>query len=173
MKTFRIALSFLFCCTVFIGFSQEKTRKQLRAEKILAKEQEIVKLLDAKEFQFIARNSNSQYFPMVDLTNNPNFILFKPDFIKSDMPFFGRAFSGIAYGANSTGLKFEGKPEKFTIDKTNKEYQIEVYVKGQNDFFNISLLVSYSGSSILTMITNNRAPISYFGHIMPIEEETK
>lgn len=173
MKTHKIVIVFLLCFNVLIGFSQEKTRKQLRIEKSIEKQKEIQKLIDAKEFQFIARNSNSQAFRMIDLTTIPNFIQFKPDFIKSEMPFFGRGFSGLGYGGSDTGLKFEGKPEKFVVNKQKKGYQIDVEVKGQQDFFNITLSVAFEGSSTLTIISNNRESISYFGEIMPIKEEKK
>ncbi|KQB44413.1 DUF4251 domain containing protein [Flavobacterium daejeonense] len=173
MKSLRIVLLLLLCCNVFVGFAQEKTKRQLRIERRQEKEKEIEKLIDAREFQFVARNSNSQSFRMIDLTTNPNFVKFKPNFIKSEMPFFGRGYSGLAYGGSDTGLKFEGKPEEFSVQKKNKEYQIKVSVKGLNDFFNMTLLVSLDGSGILTVTSNNRAPISYFGVIMPIEEEKK
>lgn len=173
MKVYRIVVLFFLLANVFIGFSQEKTRKQLRAEERIEKQKEIEKMINAKEFQFVARNLNSQSFRMIDLTTNPNFVKFKPDFIKSDMPFFGRAYSGLAYGGTDVGLKFEGKPEKFSVEKKNKEYQIKVAIKGTQDFFDLTLLVSFDGSSILTITSNNRAPISYFGEIMPIKDETK
>ncbi|OYX83809.1 MAG: hypothetical protein B7Y83_10235 [Flavobacteriales bacterium 32-34-25] len=173
MKTLKIAIVFLLCFNVLIGFSQEKTRRQLRNEKRVEKQKEIQKLIDAKEFQFVARNSNSQSFRMIDLTANPNFIKFKPDFIKSEMPFFGRGFSGLGYGGSDTGLKFEGKPEKFVVNKQKKGFQIDVAVKGSQDFFNMTLFVSFEGSSTLTIISNNRESISYFGEIFPLEEEKK
>jgi hypothetical protein len=173
MKIHRIVILFLLCFNILIGFSQEKTRKQLRAEQRLEKQKEIEKMINAKEFQFVARNSNSQSFRMIDLTLNPNFVKFKPDFIKSDMPFFGRGYSGLAYGGTDAGLKFEGKPEKYNVQLTNKEYQIKASIKGQNDFFDLTLLVSFDGSGILTINSNNRAPITYFGEIMPIKEDKK
>lgn len=173
MKTLKIAIVFLLCFNVLIGFSQEKTRRQLRNEKRVEKQKEIQKLIDAKEFQFVARNSNSQTFRMIDLTANPNFIKFNPDFIKSEMPFFGRGFSGLGYGGSDTGLKFEGKPEKFVVNKQKKGFQIDVAVKGSQDFFNMTLFVSFEGSSTLTIISNNRESISYFGEIFPLEEEKK
>lgn len=173
MKTHRIVILLLLCCSFFMGFAQEKTKKQLRTEKRLEKQREVEKMIDAKEFQFVAQNSNSQTFRFVDLTTNPNFIKFKPDFIKSEMPFFGRGYSGLAYGGSDTGLKFEGVPEKFTVKKGKKGYQIDVSVKGQQDFFNMTLSVSFEGSATLSVISNNRSPISYFGEIMPIKEEKK
>lgn len=171
MKTFRMTVVFFLFFTVLIGFSQEKTRKQLRAEQKLEKQKEIEKLIDAKEFQFVAQNSNSQNFRMVDLTTNPNFVKFKADFIKSEMPFFGRGYSGLAYGGSDTGLKFEGKPEKFIVKKVKKGYLIDVAVKGQQDFFDMTLSISFEGSATLSVTSNNRSPISYFGAIMPIKAE--
>ncbi|MFA9187628.1 DUF4251 domain-containing protein [Flavobacterium sp. FBOR7N2.3] len=173
MKTYKIAIVFLLCFNVLIGFSQEQTRRQLRNEKRVEKQKEVEKLINAKEFQFVARNLNSQTFQMIDLSIIPNFIQFKPDFIKSEMPFFGRGFSGLGYGGSDTGLKFEGKPEKFIVKKKKKGYQIDVEVKGQQDFFNITLSVLFEGSSTLTIISNNRESISYFGEISPLEEEKK
>ncbi|GGA76148.1 hypothetical protein GCM10008015_15920 [Flavobacterium palustre] len=142
-------------------------------EQKIEKQKEIEKLINAKEFQFVARNSNSPTFRMIDLSIIPNFITFKPDFIKSEMPFFGRGFSGLGYGGSDTGLKFEGKPEKFVVNKHKKGYQIEASVRGQQDFFNITLIVSSEGNSTLTIISNNRESISYFGEISAIEKEEK
>lgn len=173
MRTSKIVMLLFLCFNVLAGFSQEKSRKQLRAEQRIEKQKEIEKLIEAKEFQFVARNSNSQYFRMVDLTTNPNFIKFKPNFIQSEMPFFGRGFSGLAYGSTDTGLKFEGEPEKFTVQKNKKEYLIKVYVKGKQDYFDMTLSVSFEGNATLGINSNNRGPISYFGEIMPIKEEKK
>jgi len=173
MKTFRILVYILFLCSVLVGFSQEKTKKQLRKEQKIEKQSTIQRIVEAKEFQFVARNSNSQYFPIMDLSNNPNFIKFKPDFIQSDLPFFGRGFSGLAYGGTDAGLHFEGKPKLFTVEKNSKEYQVKVLFKSQNDYFDIRLSVTFSGMATLSINSNNRGPISYFGEIMPIKEDKK
>ncbi|MEL1242283.1 DUF4251 domain-containing protein [Flavobacterium flavipallidum] len=173
MKKSKIVYLVLFCFTILTGFSQEKTRRQIRAEEKIQKQKEIEKLIDAREFEFVAQNLNSQIFNFVDLTTNPNFIKFKPDFIKSDMPYFGRGFSGLAYAGSDTGLKFEGKPEKFTVKKNRKGYQLDVVVKGQQDSFNLGLSVGFDGGATLSVISNNRSPINYFGAILAIKEEKK
>ncbi|MEO8253704.1 MAG: DUF4251 domain-containing protein [Flavobacterium sp.] len=173
MKIPKITYAIFFCFTVLVGFSQEKTRKQLRAAQKIEKQKEIEKYIDAKEFQFVARNSNAQFFRMVDLTTNPNFVKFKPNFIKSEMPFFGRGFSGLAYGGSDAGLKFEGEPEKFTVQKNKKEYVIKVSVKGKQDYFDLTLSVSFQGNATLVINSNNRGSISYFGEIMALKEEKK
>lgn len=173
MKTYKMAVLCFLCFSFFTGFAQEKTKKQLRAEQKLEKEQEVEKLINAKEFEFVAQNSNSQGFRFIDLTTNPNFVKFKPDFIKSEMPFFGRGYSGLAYGGSDTGLKFEGKPEKYTIKKVKKGYLIEATVKGQQDVFDLTLSVFFGGSATLSITSNNRSPINYFGDISAIKEVKK
>ncbi|MGM8361155.1 DUF4251 domain-containing protein [Flavobacterium sp. ARAG 55.4] len=173
MKSYKRIVFVVFFFSFFTVFAQEKSKKQLRTEQKLEKQKEIEKLIDAKAFEFVAQNSNSQIFRFIDLTANPNFVRFRPDFIKSEMPFFGRGFSGLGYGSSDTGLKFEGKPEKFEVKKVKKGYQIDVEVKGQQDFFNMTLSVSSQGSATLSIISNNRSPINYFGAISAIEEEKK
>ncbi|MFL9830967.1 DUF4251 domain-containing protein [Flavobacterium sp. ST-87] len=173
MKSYKHIVFVVFFFSFFTVFAQEKSKKQLRTEQKLEKQKGIEKLIDAKAFEFVAQNSNSQIFRFIDLTANPNFVRFRPDFIKSEMPFFGRGFSGLGYGSSDTGLKFEGKPEKFEVKKVKKGYQIDVEVKGQQDFFNMTLSVSSQGSATLSIISNNRSPINYFGAISAIEEEKK
>jgi hypothetical protein len=153
-----------------IGFSQEKSRKQIRKERQIEKERQTEHLINTKEFVFVAQRTSPQFFTNMDLTIIPNFIEFTPDFIRSEMPFFGRGFSGIGYGGDR-GLKFKGKPNEFTIVKKRKTYEIEATVKDEHDVFKISLSVSFNGSATLSIISNNRSPMMYFGDISKIEDK--
>ena len=169
MKTKRI-IGLMLCLFVFtFGYSQEKTRKQLREESKIEKAKQIAILVDSEEFVFVAKRALPQGFRTVDLTTNTNFIEFKPDFIKSEMPFFGRGYSGIGYGGDS-GLKFEGKPSELTIEKTKKTFELKATVRGAQDVFKISLSISFDGSATLTISSNNRSTISYYGEISKIEK---
>jgi len=157
---------------LFIGttlFAQEKSKKQLRAERAIEKQQQTEALINAKEFVFIGRTAIPTGFKTMNLTSNPNYVKFYPDRIESSMPFFGKAYSSIGYGGDG-GLKFEGKPEEYTFTKEAKNYQIKATVKGKNDIFKLSLSVSFEGSSTLTIISNSRSPISYNGEISAPEK---
>jgi hypothetical protein len=153
----------------YTGFSQEKTKKQLKEEQKVEKQNQIEGLINSKMFVFTARNASPQGHKMIDLTTNPNYITFQPDFIKSEMPFFGRAFSGIGYGSDA-GLNFEGKPEEFSIEKGKKNYQIRVVVKGDKDTYRLTLSVYFEGGTTLYINTNNRSSISYSGTISEIKK---
>jgi hypothetical protein len=170
MNTKKVVFGLFFLGLVTIGFAQEKTRKQIREEKKVEKQKQTAILVDSKDFVFVARNALPQGFRTIDLTTNPNYVKFNPDFIKSEMPFFGRAFSGIGYGGDG-GLKFEGKPQEFTIKKDKKQYLINAVVKGINDVYRLSLSVYFEGSATLSIISNNRSTISYNGEIFMQEKK--
>jgi hypothetical protein len=85
------------------------------------------------------------------------------------MPFYGRAYSGVGYGGDEV-LKFTGKPENFTIIKGKKNYQVNATDKGEKDNNNLSLSVSFEGSTSLTITSNNRSSISYSGETKASEK---
>ena len=172
MKT---KISVLLVLFIFIGntlFAQEKSKKQLKAERAIEKQQKTEAMINAKEFVFIGRTAIPTGFKTMDLTTNTNYVKFHPDLIESYMPFFGKAYSGIGYGGDN-GLKFTGKPEDYTFVKGEKNYQINANIKGINDIFKLSLSVGFEGSATLSIICNNRSPISYNGEISAPEKSTE
>jgi hypothetical protein len=148
--------------------AQTSDRKTEKAERREAKEQKIAALVESRRFEFRADRAIPTGFRSVDMTTNPNFIRFSPDLIVSEMPFFGRAYS-VPYGGDA-GLKFEGKPEVFTVAKKKKNYSVEVRVKANSDFYTINLTIGSDGSSSMTVTSNNRASISYNGEIFAPEK---
>jgi hypothetical protein len=170
MKT-KIAIAVLFLSLVVTAsYAQEKSKKQLKEEHKIEKQKQIAALVDSKEFVFVGRTALPQGFRTMDLTTNPNYVQFQPDMIKSEMPFFGRAFSGVGYGGDG-GLKFEGTPKEFTIEKGKKSYQIKAVVRGEKDTYRLLLSVFFEGSATLSISSNNRSTISYNGDIFKIEKK--
>lgn len=156
------------------GFTQEKSKKQIKEEKKIEKQKQIDSLVNARTFDFVARRAMPTGYKTVDLTTNTNYVRYQPNLIDSYMPFFGRAYSGVGYGSDD-GLKFTGKPEDFTVAKGKKNYDVSATVKGESDTFRLSLSVSFEGSATLTITSNKRSAISYSGEIRApeIKEEKK
>ena len=166
-------ISVLMALLLFIGtnlFAQEKSKKQLKAERSIEKQRQTEAMINAKEFVFVGRTALPTGFKTMNLTSNTNFVKFHPDRIESYMPFFGKAYSGIGYGGDN-GLKFEGKPEEYTFTREAKNYRINASVKGTNDYFKLTLSVSFEGSATLSITSNNRSPISYYGEISAPEKK--
>ncbi len=149
-------------------YAAENPQKQDKKQK---QKEQTEKLVNSKQFQFVARQALPMGGKSVDLTTNPNFTKFYPDSIQADMPFFGRAYS-VPYGG-SGGIKFDGKPKKITItpQKKGKGYLIKATVNDTSDSYSLTLSVSNDGYGTLTINSNNRNSISYYGKISALENE--
>jgi len=164
-------LAVLFSFIVTIGFAQEKSKKQLKEERKIEKQKQTEAMINAKEFVFIANTALPSGYRSVNLTTNTNYVKFHPDLIDSYMPYYGTAYGGVGYGTGDTGLKFEGKPEEYTVTKGKKNYQVNAVVKAEHDTFRLSLSVGFEGSASLSIISNNRSSISYNGEISAPEKK--
>jgi hypothetical protein len=153
------------------GFAQEKSKKQIKEEQKIEKQKQIDMLVNSKTFVFNATRALPQGGKSINLTSSYD-MKFSPDLIESYLPYYGRAYSGVGYGGDS-GMKFDGKPEEFTVTKGKKNYSINAVVKGNNDTYRLSLTVSFEGSGTLSITSNNRSFISYNGDITAPEKAEK
>ncbi len=151
--------------------AQEKSKKQLKEEKKLEKQKQTALLVDSKEFVFVANTVMPQGGRTINLTTEYT-VEFHPDLIKSDLPFFGRAFSGVGYGGDE-GMRFEGKPSDYSMEKTKKAYVIKANVRGERDSYSMMLSVYFEGSATLSISSNNRSSISYYGDIKEFKKSIK
>ena len=153
------------------GSAQEKTKKQIKEEQKIEKQKQIETLINSKTFVFNATRALPQGGKSINLTSSYD-VKFSPDLVESNLPYYGRAYSGVGYGGDA-GMKFEGKPEEFTFTKGKKNYSINAVVKGNNDTYRLSLTVSFEGSGSLSITSNNRSFISYNGDITAPEKAEK
>lgn len=154
----------IFSLVSTLVFSQDKTKKELKEERKIEKQMQTEALINAKDFIFVGKTAHPTGMRSIDLTTNTNWVKFQPEMIESEMPFYGRAYSGIGYGTDA-GLKFKGKPEEFKVTKGKKNYQVDVTVKGTSDNYKLSITVGFEGGANLTIISNNRSSITYTGEI--------
>jgi hypothetical protein len=88
------------------------------------------------------------------------------------MPYYGRVYSAAPYTGDG-GLKFEGEPQEFKVEKGKKNYSVTAVVKGGTDNYTLNMTVSFDGSASLSIISNNRSTISYSGDIYPYPTQTE
>ena len=177
MKTkFNIHLvTVLMLFFAFFSFTkviaQEKSKKQLKEEKKIEVQKQIAKLVESKEFVFVASRVIPQGGRTINLTSEYT-VDFHQDLINCYLPFIGRGYSGIGYGGDD-GMKFEGKPTVYSIEKTKKAYLIKVEVRGERDSYSMILSVYFEGSANLSISSNNRSSISYDGDIKEFKKNIK
>lgn len=160
-----LVFSFFLTFSMLIGFAQEKTKQQIKEEQKAAKQKIIDALVESKEYEFVADMAYPQGFRNIDMTTNSNFLRFQKDTIHSEMPFFGRAYSGVAYSSNGGGLDFKGAVKDYSIKKGKKSYTIKATVKGNTDSYDVFLIVYFNGGASLSINSTNRSPITYRGEI--------
>ncbi|SRX54721.1 DUF4251 domain-containing protein [Aequorivita sp. CIP111184] len=158
MKALRIFYALLVLFMFGSANAQDKTEKV---------QTPIETLLKSKSFEFIANTAIPLSGPTKDLVGSGYSITFSPEEVISNMPFYGRGYSGMALGRDK-GMQFQGKPENFTIE-SNNEYQVNTDVKGERDTYSISISVSSSGYASLTISSNDRGTITYQGEIVKIQ----
>ncbi|MFQ6600066.1 DUF4251 domain-containing protein [Flavobacterium sp. C3NV] len=163
MKTKLSILLVLLCFLLSPVFAQEKTKKELKAEKEQQQQKEIETLINSKSFVFEAQKVNPQGGRVIILDYNTYFLKFNTEKTTSDLPFFGRAFN-VAYGGDG-GIKFEGVPENIKIEKKKKSYILKATVKGKDDVYNLTFSIFLNGGATLFVNSNNKASISYDGEI--------
>lgn len=150
--------------------AQEKSKKQLKEEQKLEKQKQIALLVESKEFVIVTYRAMPQSGSVINLTTEYN-VDFHPEWIKSDLPFFGRGFSGIGYGGTDSGIKFEGKPSVYTVEKKKKNYVITAAIRGERDSYSMMLTVYFDGSATLFVTSNSRSSMSYDGDIKKFKKD--
>lgn len=163
MKTKLSILLVLLCFLHSPVFAQEKTKKELKAEKEQQQQKEIEAFINSKSFVFEAQKVNPQGGRVIILDYNTYFLKFNTEKTTSDLPFFGRAFN-VAYGGDG-GIKFEGVPENIKIEKKKKSYLLKATVKGKDDVYSLTFSIFLNGGATLFVNSNNKASISYDGEI--------
>lgn len=163
MKRKLSILLVLLCFLSFPVLAQEKSKKELKAERELQKQKEIEELIDSENFVFEAQKATPQGGRMLNLDYNTYFLKFNKEKTTCDLPFFGRAFN-VAYGGDG-GIKFEAVPEDIKIEKKNKSYNVKATVKGKDDVYTLYFNIFFDGGATLSVNSNNRATISYDGEI--------
>lgn len=157
----------------FLNFSvygQEKTKKELKAERELKKQKEIEALIDGKNFVFEAQKVTPQGGRLINLDYRTYFLKFNTENTTCDLPFFGRGYN-IGYGSDG-GIKFEGKPEDIKVSERKNGWNLKTVVKGENDVYTLTFSIFTNGKASLTVISNNRASISYDGEISAPKTES-
>jgi hypothetical protein len=164
-----LILIFIFFVTLTSGFSQEKSKKEIKEEQKLEKQKQIDSLITSKEFVFTGTTALPQGMRSVNLAGRSNYVKFHADSIEGDLPYFGKAYSG-GYGGDG-GIQFDGKPIEYSFEKTKKNYQIKATIKGNNDTYKLYLSIGFGGMATLSVSSNNRSNISYNGNIKELKAQ--
>ncbi|SRX76181.1 DUF4251 domain-containing protein [Aequorivita antarctica] len=162
MKTSNLLFAVLFYFILVSALAQEKDIKASTSQET-ENTSNIENLLNSKTFEFVANTAFPISGTPKNLVGSGYSVTFSPEKIVSNLPFYGRAYGGMALGRDK-GMRFQGKPKNFTIEK-NKEYKVNTTVNDEGNTYLIALSVNDSGYASLTISSNDRGTISYQGEV--------
>jgi hypothetical protein len=144
--------------TAFMGQAQN-TRKDKNA----AKEAEMKKILESKNFTFTAQSVSPMRGGTINLTSEYD-VRVVQDSVISYLPYFGRAFVA-PMNPNEDGMKFTST--KFSYVSTPKKFGYQIVIKPTDtkDVRQMTLTISTSGYGTLNVSNTNRDPISFYGYV--------
>ncbi len=163
-----LVLSTLLTIPVQNSFGQKKNKKESRMEEYA----ETKKLIDTRQFTFVANRAYPQGGRSIDLTTNYGFVKIMGEETEGDMPFFGRGYS-VPYGGNG-GIKYDKTPvedEKIEFNEKKMRISYRFEAKGKTDTYQIVMDIASNGNATLSITSNNRSHISYSGEISKNEED--
>ncbi len=143
--------------------AQEKMSKEQRKLEMQKQTEELVK---TTTFVFAAQTAYPQGSVAVDLSMDNYTVEYNPELIKSDLPYYGKAYGGVAYGGGG-GIRFTAKPGEYVTEQTKKGYIIKTDVRDASDTYTLTLTVGTEGGASLAVSSNNRSPITFTGDIKP------
>lgn len=160
-------LLFIYSTTV-----AQNSKKEAKEKRKMEQFQQILDLVDAREYEFIGRKANPAKGRQVDLTTRANYLRISGDTATADMPYFGRAFSG-GYSNSGGGIQFNGPMELIDRQQNDKKRRITLKfrVKGDSDTFTCTLAISSMESTSFTVISNTRQSINYSGYLKSTAKE--
>src|SRR5690554_698262 len=89
------------------SMAQEETKKEKRSEHKAELKKDVSALVDSRVYAFVARTVLPLSMPPINLNPDSDGVLFGPEMVNSNLPFFGRAYGGANLD-NDKGMTFSG-----------------------------------------------------------------
>ena len=138
------------------------TSSTAKKEKTAAEFEITAALIESGNYQFTVRSASPSGGKTIQITSLYT-LSAKEGTYEAHLPYYGRAYSA-AYGG-SGGVEFEGVPEDLTITRKDNKNSISVAftIQSETEKYNVNLEVGASGYGNLTINSQNRQTISYYG----------
>jgi hypothetical protein len=153
-----ILLGFIML-VVFIPVSAQ-SKKERKAEKTAA----LSRLIEARQFVFVAETANSGTGGFWRL-NTAYDMTVKGDSLVSYLPYYGRAFSVQSPYGSGGGINFTSTNYHYTVKQKKDEWIMVMEPRDVSDVRQIMLNIFENGRASLSVISTSRQQINYTGYI--------
>lgn len=152
-------------------FSQGLSKKEIRQKADSVAFTNLQQLVDNKNFEFSASHVLPLQGQSIVLTSDEYSVIIKHDSVFCNLPFYGRAF--YVNPGESGGFHFSEPITNYQI-KVNKHKQLielEIDAKKTNDSYKLFFTLTGEENSSLSIISNNRSNISYWGNLKELKDK--
>jgi len=168
MKTF-ISSAFIIALLFIAGTTNaQQTDKQAKEQ---AKAASIKSKIDAQRYTFVAQYAQPLRGGQKYLTSDYD-LKVRKDSVIAYLPYFGRAYMDVPYGATDDGVKFTST--KFTYVVTPKKkggWTITITLHDVKRTSKLNIDVFTNGTASVQALSNGRDVISFSGYIKDDEKK--
>ena len=140
--------------------------------------QDVWKMVESQRFRFIAHRINSsltQEDPRFATLNEAGYGLeITKKWVQCKLPFVGRVYRG---GMNDQHIEINAAASEYTYEykKVKRRKTTDIVVKisarssDNSDKFDLTMVIGETGNVTMTVRSNSRESVSYYGEIIPID----
>jgi hypothetical protein len=159
MKSYLFILALLFAGISLNGFAQDSKKEKQEAVSQIFKA-----AVEGGKFIFKAQSATPSKGGVIQLTSGYA-VSVTPEEINSELPYFGRAFTG-GYGGSETGITFTSKEFEYAVKPKKKGgWDVTIKPSDVSQIVKLFLSITADGYATLRVTSTDRDSISYNGVI--------
>ncbi|MDI1324009.1 MAG: DUF4251 domain-containing protein [Algoriphagus sp.] len=159
MKNCLFILTLLFAGISLNGYAQDSKK-----EKQEVASQSVKAAVEGRKFTFKAKSATPSKGGVIQLTSGYAMSV-TPEQINSELPYYGRAFSG-GYGGSETGITFTSKAFEYDVKPKKKGgWDVTIKPTDVSQIVKLFLSITSDGYATLRVTSTDRDSISYSGVI--------
>jgi len=159
MKCFGSLLMVFVAITCGQVAAQDNNKENEAAE-----EQAVRIMVEAKQFVFVAQSAKPMKGRSLQLTGSA--VAISPGAVASNLPYFGRVYSGAAYNTEESGISFSSTEFEYKSEERKKGgWNITIRPKDVRNRPTMSMTIQKNGYALLNVSFTDRESISYNGYV--------
>lgn len=156
--------SLFILALLFAGFSFESNAQKSKKEKQEVNSQSVKAVVEGGKFIFKAQSATPSRGGVIQLTSGYEMSV-SPEEIKSELPYFGRSFSG-GYGGSESGITFTSNKFEYDVKPKKKGgWDVTIKPTDTSQISKLFLSITSTGQATLRVTSTDRDSISYYGVI--------
>ena len=143
-----------------------------KKERRAAEFEKTTTLVESGNYVYDVQSVNTGRGKTIQTTSNYTMKVSKGNY-KAYLPYFGRAYQADLGG--SGGIEFNGSPQDLTITKDTDKLSITIKfsISDSRENYDATLVIGSNGYGTLTIISQKRQVISYYGRVGEVKASEK